>query len=261
MTEETTPKDVTLEVAESQNQTEATPEVSLQETNKALTDRLKQLEDNWKNSDRVNTKKEQEIQRLKEQLENNESQANITKALIAMMAERQGRDSDDVESEVKQKQPNLLAQFEKLQKEQETKKAYAKITALQRRTESLGLKPEDDEYVIIKSLATEGKYDKVESRLEKLEQAKQVVVTPVKDEKKEEKKDVAITDEDKEKIALEYMKTKGLIKEGLKPSGTGKIPNLADINKFTPKELNSFLKEKKANSVYELMRRGEVKEK
>ncbi len=159
MTEETTPKDVTLEVAESQNQTEATPEVSLQETNKALTDRLKQLEDNWKNSDRVNTKKEQEIQRLKEQLENNESQANITKALIAMMAERQGRDSDDVESEVKQKQPNLLAQFEKLQKEQETKKAYAKITALQRRTESLGLKPEDDEYVIIKSLATEGKYD------------------------------------------------------------------------------------------------------
>ncbi len=72
---------------------------------------------------------------------------------------------------------------------------------------------------------------------------------------------MAITDEDKEKIALEYMKTKGLIKEGLKPSGTGKIPNLADINKFTPKELNSFLKEKKANSVYELMRRGEVKEK
>ena len=241
MTEENT-QEVTQE-AQPQAESPA-PEVDVN----ALQAKLTQLETekakyeaNWKNEQRNVSKKDQELQRIREQLESNESQVNMTKAMIAILANQQQRDPDEVETDVKQKQPDLLKQFEAIEKksktEREIRKAQERVKSLQDRTEALGLKPTDRDYKAIQKFAITGDYTEAEQWLTDLE-SKQPSEKKIEGDKTmtEEKKDAPKIDEAaEEKIALEYMKKKGLLKAGgVQPSGSGlKIPtNKADLGKF-----------------------------
>lgn len=153
------------------------PEVTveqLQEQLSVIQRERETFETNWKNEQRVKSKKDQEIQRLREQLTSNESQSSINKALIAMMASQKSQSSDEFEAEVKTKQPDLMKQYEQIvteaTKKQELARATSQIRAIQERTEALGIK--GDDYDVIRAFATAGEYDKAEARLDRLENTK-----------------------------------------------------------------------------------------
>ena len=177
MTEE---QDVTQKTPEAEVKTpeseEHKPQVTAEELQKQLTElqeTSQKNEENWKTAQRDGSKKQTEIQRLREQLQSNDSQSDMMKALVAMMAQNQNKTSDELTEEIKQQQPDLLKQFEQIQQASERKReidrATNRIKAIQERTEALGIKGED--YKVIRAFAQAGEYDDAESRLEQLETA------------------------------------------------------------------------------------------
>ena len=158
------------------------PEVNLEELQKQLTELQKtsqKYEDNWKNESRVKAKKDLEIQRLRERLTSTESQEAMLKALIAVVAQQRGQPEDLLEGEVRQQQPDLVKQYEKIQEESKKKREIdtlnSRAESIRRDVESLGLTPNDDEYEVIRLAVRAGELDKAEIRLNKIREAKQVI--------------------------------------------------------------------------------------
>jgi len=156
-----TEEDKPLSIEELQSQI-----AKLQETSRTF-------EDNWKNEARSKTKKDQEIQKLREQISTQQTNDDIIKALVATMAQAKGQPADEFEEEVKAKQPDLLKQYEQIAsktKADREKSAYLNsLASVQTRTESL-LKPSDDDYDVIRALAEAGKFQAAEKILDRIEQ-------------------------------------------------------------------------------------------
>jgi len=155
------------------------PQITVEELQAQLAqlqETSKQFEENWKREQRVGSQKEVKFQQLQEQLVSNESQSNIVKALIATIAQQKGQPAETFEEEIKEKQPDLLKQYEEISKQVEQQRQIREMTSrikdIQERTENL-LTPQDDDYEVIRAFAEAGKFDKADARLNKIEQAKQ----------------------------------------------------------------------------------------
>jgi len=186
-----------------------------------LKENSEKLESNWKSAQRDSSKKELTIQQMREQLSSNESQSDMIKALIAMMAQQGNKPTEEFAEEVKAQQPDLLKQYEqivaKADKKRQLDRAKNRIRAIQERTEALGVQGED--YDVIRVFAEAGQYDKAERKLAKLEEAKQT--------KPPEKKE---TEEEKiERLAAEKVKAE-LEKRGLLTQDTG-TPSASAMNR------------------------------
>lgn len=200
------------------------PEITVEGLQKELSlaqETSQKNEDNWKNEVRVKTKKDQEIQRLREQLSGNESQSDMIKALIAMQASQKNQSPEDITDTIKTQQPDLLKQYEQIVKSSERKReldrATNRIKTVQDRTEAL--KVEGDEYDIIRAFATAGEYDKANQRLDAIETAKQT--------KPPESKETE--DERVERLAEQKLKAK-LEEKGLLTQDAG-TPSASTMNR------------------------------
>ena len=146
------------------------PEISPTEELAQLRSQLKEIEENWKNEQRVSSKKETDLQQMRERNDQLTSDKEITQALIATLATQQGRSEEEVSEDIRTNKPNLLAQYQTILQGQE---AQRKVKSYQSRVEALNLTSNDEEYLDIKDLVETGKYDRAELKLRKLEKAKE----------------------------------------------------------------------------------------
>jgi len=214
-----------MEKVEGETQTEETPtEETLEPQDEAarLNSLLQTMEENWKNEQRVSSKKEQDIQQLKREIDSLRSDKELSQSLIAMLANQQGKSEEEVTEEISSKKPNLLSQYQALQNTQE---ATRRVRQLQQRTDALGLDPQSEDYLDIRDWAQAGRYDRAEARLSKLEKAKKE--TP---KETEEERITRLAEERVKKIAEE----KGLLTTDTSgPSGgAGKSYRLSDLPSF-----------------------------
>jgi len=174
-----------------------------------LTSQIKTIEDNFKNEQRISSKKETELQTLRAELDGLRADRELSQSLLAIVAAQKGQPEDELGEEIRTKKPDLLAQYNTLRTRQE---AQRKVSTYQRRVEALGLSPNDENYLDVRDLVIEGKYDRAEIRLKKLE--------AVKEEPPKEKIVEETLEERAEKLAeAKYLKR--LEKEGLLETDTG----------------------------------------
>lgn len=252
-------------VVESQ-EAQPTPEVNaaeLQETVKRLELQARQFEDNWKNEARVKSKREQEIQELKTRLESKDNSDAMFQALLALQAKQMSKAPDELEDEVKENKSSLVQEFQaikkKLDEDNKVKSFMAKVTEYQSETEALGLKPGDTDYDVVKSLVETGKFAVADKKLAELK-ARQPVAPQTPPSLQEVKPSETVAPAiDREKIAIEYMKEKGLLKSGIKPSGSGSVipTNVAEFRTWVTEHPDEYRQNKE--KVYEMQRKGLIK--
>ena len=202
---------------------EGKPEITIGELQQELA-RLKgdseKLDANWKSAQRDSSKKELTIQQLREQLSSNESQSDMVKALIAMMAGQKNQPAEEFAEEVKTQQPDLLKQYEQIVKSSEKKRqldrATNRIRTVQERAEALDIQGED--YDIVRAFAEAGQFEKAEKKLAKLEEAKQ---TKPPEEKPKETEDERVERLATAKLKAELDKRGLLTQDSGTPSGRG----------------------------------------
>jgi len=183
-----------------------------------LTKKVQVMEENFKREQQVNTKKELRIKELEAHLSNRESDRDLMKVLVASMAEQKGVTEDEMDETLKVRKPDLLAQFEALEKTREAKRsqdAYnARANAIFEEVKGL---PEDDEnreFVYTALMA--GLPDKAEARIKKLKD------TP-KPEPKPSEEEIA-------EAARAHLEKEGQLTNDLPiPSGMGKVWDSAAI--------------------------------
>lgn len=195
------------------NPEEAKPSIEeLQAQLAALSETSTQLEGKLKQEQRTTGGQSTTIQRLREQLEGNESQSDMVKALVAMMASQKNQPTEEFTEEVKAQQPDLLKQYEKIVAASDKKRQLDRVTnrikTVQERTDALGLQGED--YDIVRAFAEAGQFDKAEARLDKLAEVKQTKPPEPKEGE----------DERVERLATERLKAE-LEKRGLLTQDTG----------------------------------------
>ena len=213
-----------------EKETEGTPtELTIEEQFEALkTEKAvleTQLEEKTKGLKTAHTKLTQKDEELKRRGEVEGKIASLEdqfKFFIGYQAETQGRTGEEFEEAKKTRGPDLMKRFETMTKESERKRqvetqkqeAMARITSIKERVDALGLPEDSEDYNAIEDWATRGKYDRVESRLKRLESEKEKEVIK---ESPQETEEVM-----KARLEREILVKHGLLKpEGAKPSSGG----------------------------------------
>ncbi len=204
-----------------------TPELTIEEQIQQLTASLEvekqarlKLEEDRKSANKLLGKKDYEIQQLRAEADQGKALQRISEAALAVLAKKTGQSIEEVEEGLREKQPDLLAEIEKAKQEVTQQQFIRNVEQVQKRVESLGIKPDDDEYEVVKELALAGKFDLANKRLEKFESSKEVKKEPGK---KVEESKLELDEETKENIYQEGLKKHGFLKSGaVKPSGSMK---------------------------------------
>lgn len=191
---------------------ELTPEVV--ETPELIKSRsqLQKMEDNYKNEQRVSSKKEQEIRELRDKIDSMASDRELQQAFLAALAQNQGKSEEEVAEEVQTKKPDLLNQYKMMLAQQE---ATRKVTSYQRQVGELGLTSTGEDYWDIKDWVESGKYGRADARISKLKS----LIGP-KEEKKVEEAAKETEEERIDRLAEEKARKK-LEAEGLLTTETG----------------------------------------
>lgn len=209
------------EISEAKPEEEDKPQVTIEELQKqlgTLQETSNKNEENWKGAQRDSSKKELTIQQLREQVSSNESQGDMIKALITMMATQKNQPTEEFTEEVKTRQPDLLKQYEQIVessgKKRQLDSAANRIKTVQERTVALGV--QGDEYDIIKAFAEAGQYDKADARLDKVSEVKQT--KPPENKESEDSVDKKVA----EKLKAELEKRGLLTQDTGAPSASAK---------------------------------------
>ncbi len=210
------------------------------------------FEENWKNEQRVNAKKQQEIEKLNQQAFNITSLEEKFKVLAAIVAEKDGQNEDEFDTKVKSSKPDLLKKFDEIE---QGRKLQEQANRLRDRTLAAGITEGDDAYWEIKDLVEAGKFDRADMKLKKLEATRQ---QPVEEKKLETSNQQAtqLTEAQEEEIARKYMQKKGLLKNDttLPAGGGGKVFTRQQISNMSVDEY----KQNKAD-IDAAMREGRIK--
>jgi hypothetical protein len=210
----------TAEVTPAEIKPEELKAPTKEEIEQARSEALK-FEQNWKDAQRVISKKDEEIQSLKDNQE-------LWKAVIAVVAEKKGISEEEAETQIQQRKPNLLQQFDQIEQRRMQKQYLEKVNSYKARVEGeLNLRPGDDDYDIIQSLVVAGKFDKADKRIEAIK-AKSSKPQPTSEEPKE-------TEE--ERVARKAKEL--LIKEGLLAPEGGQ-PSAGGGQVFTKEQIKNM---------------------
>lgn len=171
------------------------------------------LEENLKAQERINSKKEVENRQLREQLNDRGSDRDLMKAFVATIAEQKGVTEEELEENIKVRKPDLLAQYEELEKTRETKRIQSEYTAradaIWKDVKDLPESDENRDFVYTALMA--GLPDKAEARIKKMTETPKVV-EPLKP-----------TEEEIAEAARRQLEEAGQLSNDLPiPSGTGK---------------------------------------
>ncbi len=223
---------------------------------KAVEERLAQMETRLNQQQSVITKKDVENKKLREQLEDRSEETALSKAMIAAISQRTGQSEETVEETVREKQPDLLKQYDEIletsKRKRQAEEGSRQLRELQREVTSLGYSEKDTEYWEIFGRAAGGNYDSAFQRVEQLKAVK----TPEKKEKTEEEKQREI-----EEAARQYLEKQGLLKtETGFPSGAvgGKVYTRSEIASMSAQEYRKVFP--KIEDFYKAVQDGKIKE-
>lgn len=225
-------------------------EAKPQEKAPDLEAKLKALEERLNKQDAAISKKDAENKHLRGQLEDRTEETSLTKAMIAALSLQTGQSTEEVEQTVKQKQPDLIKQYDEILTKSKTQRQQEEMTRnireLEKSVIQLGYKRGDPEYYEIFGRAADNDFDGAYARVGELTAKKQ---PPKVEEKKV----------DVEEIARKYMEEHGLLKtETAAPSGSGaKTWTRADIASMPPKEYRKNFPD--AESLYKAIEEGRIK--
>ena len=234
-----------VEEKEGQGESETTSEKTeptVEELGKQITElqeTSQKMEDNWKKQEVVSSRKEQTIQQLREQVSSNESQSDMNKVLVAMIADRRNQPTEELTEEIKANQPDLKKQWEQIvetsDKKRQLDRLANQVKTVQERADSIGVKGE--EYDIIRAFTEAGHFDKANKRLDNLEgQTK-----PAEEKKETEDDRVERLANDK---ATAILKGKGLLTQYTgSPSSGGKIYTRESLKNMSVEEYREHSKE------------------
>jgi hypothetical protein len=187
---------------------------------------IQKMEQNWKDAQRVISKKDEELSKLKDRRD-------FEEAMLAAIAESKGQPVSEVEQDVRTRTPDLKQQYELLRQRRKQEEYTEKVASYQRVVEGeLGLRPTDDDYDIIQALVVAGKFEKADKKIEALRTPK---------EKKEEPKE----SEEERVERLAKAKAAELLKsEGGEPSATGGAVTItrADLASMPVKKRHELLR-------------------
>ncbi len=205
-----------------------------------LTKRFETMEENFKKEQRISSQKDLDNKSLREQLNNRESERDLTKLMIATMAEQKGVTEDEMSAQIAVRKPDLMTQFAELEKKREVKVEEDKV----RRTndeynakaneifEKIKHLPEDDEnYKFVYNALMAQKPQDAEAWIKKMNE-KPVVIKP--------------TEEEVEEAARKKLEEEGQLTNDLPlPAGSGDVytpDKVADLmaNAHTPQGLKAL---------------------
>ena len=186
-------------------------------TNKlqTLEGKATQAEENWKNEQRVSSRKEQEIQSLQGRISDMGSSNEMSQAMMALLAQQSGRSAEEIEGEVQANKPDLLKGFQALQQKAKIDKQQDEAKKIgeqyRKRVEALGLTSKDKAYREIYRDVREGNFEFADVAIAALEaeKAKQVAEQPQG------------TEDERFERRLEEEKRKWAEEEGLLTTETG----------------------------------------
>lgn len=208
-----------------------------------LNTKYKSVEDNWKNEQRNSSKKNEEIQKLRDLRSEVDTLKEYVKIQTAVLAEMKGQSESEFTTETQTNKNDYLKKFTDLEanlkQKRELEALQTKALEFKARVETLGLKEDSEDYLDIHDLVVEGKFARADLKLKKLESKETSKET---DKVKTEDKKPELTKEEEEKIALKYAKEKGWLKseDGQPSAGGGN-----DLNKLSKKELGILAFSKK----------------
>ena len=138
-----------------------------------LEGKANKVEADWKNEQRISSRKEQDNQDLRASISDRASERDFQKAMLSVLAEGRGETEENTETSVKANMPTLLKQFDEREKTREAKRQQAESQRIgekyQRRVESLGLTPKDKAYREVYRDVQSGLYEFADAQLDELE--------------------------------------------------------------------------------------------
>lgn len=204
-----------------------------------LQGKIDQMEENWKNAQRLVSKRDEENKRLRDEAADREADRELNKALIGALAEQRGEPEGEFADDVKRRQPDLVKiyQEQEIKREQARRKRHydelsEKIDSYRKEVEGLGLTEKDEEYNIIRAFAQTEQWEKADAMIGKVKKAKAEVKSDTPKETEEER--IERLAEEKARKKLEE---KGLLEaETGQPAGVGKGLTLEQVKKMSPEE-------------------------
>lgn len=149
-----------------------------------------EMEDKLKGEQRISSKKELDNQRLRGQLNKRDGDTDLSKALLGILADQRNQPVDEFEETVRKNQPDLVKQYDEITQRSAEKKSqeeYAvKADDVWTRAKNLGLPDDHDVLLDIYDYLADGKIHRAETKLRKLEVAKEVKPTETKEPTYEE---------------------------------------------------------------------------
>jgi len=199
----------------------------------------KQIQEKDKSYKGLQTKLNQANEELKKRGQSDsriEALEENQRLLVAMLSEKGYVEPDE-------KKTDYLKKFDEIVAERKTRAKQDdfvnKVKEYQSRTDALGLDPNSDEYLEIRDLALEGKFERAERKLAKLETKE--VKPEVKEGKLDLEKEKARI---REEVRKEILKERGELNvETGQPSGSNKGLSVEAIRKMTPEEIVKNAKE------------------
>ncbi len=221
------------QIAESQ-QSAPKPEEALGE----LKSRLAQLEDNLKAESRAKAKREQELERLQKQLEDQRADRTLSEAMMALLAKQAGRPVDEFSTEVKANAPDLAKEFQTLREEERKRRQQEefsnKVYEYQQKVTDAGLTENDEDYWAVYDVATKGQFKRADLLLDKIVKNKATKVEPPKVIEKTE----AERQKEIEEAARRLLEERGQLKTetGGPSAPKGKVYTQVEIEKMPVSE-------------------------
>ena len=184
-----------------------------------LQTQLQEVEKRLLEERRTTTKHTARVQQLEEELAQAKGDKETQQALMAILAAQQGKGEEEFSEEVQAKKPDLLADYQAFIKTQQAQREQEKYNrsakAVWNRLLAAGVKEGDDAFFEIRGMLSRGELDWAESKVGKLEAAKQAEASEAAEVKETEA-------EMRERIKQELLrKTSAFQTETGKPSGAG----------------------------------------
>lgn len=251
---------------------EKTPKVETPTVEEQIADLTSQLagvkekattvEESWKNEQRVSSRKEQEIQRLQDRLNDITSDKEMSQAMMALIASQTGRSEEEVSEEVQARKPDLLKQFKTLEEQRLARRAQDEAKKIgeqyRKRVEALGLTSKDKAYRDIYRDVREGLFDFADAQLAELE----AKASDEKPKESEEERQKAI---EEEALRLIQEKNPDSLKTDIGgPSAGGEVVSIESVKEAArepvpkgKKSLEAY--QEKADKAFKAWKEGKLK--
>lgn len=184
-----------VEVPRETPQEVKTPEQEIEQLRSEIKRRDEQilkLERNLKSAQGITRKAQEEREKLQAQLDQLVSENTLSKAMLGWLSQQTGRREEEISEEISAKQPDLLKQFEEIQRRAQAQRDYEnflrKYNSYKDTLEELGIALDSEEAQRVEAFAYRGNWKAADREVERIKAEKAKPQEPAVSEEEKEKK-------------------------------------------------------------------------